>query len=87
MTQEDEPHAIGSGELWLLDLQAEDDEFPTEKVILCDDFGHATREVCHRRENSRVARRLGEVEEGLIEGREEMAEAKDEPVGRVEHAN
>ena len=69
-----------------LSLPVEDDELVTEQAALCDEFGLTTREVCHRRESDRVARRL-EVAEGLIQGVEEIAEASDEPDEKVGHAN
>jgi hypothetical protein len=87
VSQDDEPHAIGSDEVWALNLPVEDDELVTEHAVLCDEFGLATREVCHHRENDRVARGLGEVAEGLIQGGEEIGEALYEPVEKVGHAN
>jgi hypothetical protein len=45
------------GEVWLVDLFVEDEEFFPEKGVLGVGYGFDVREVCCRRE--RITRRLG----------------------------
>jgi hypothetical protein len=83
--EKDEPEAIGLRQRGLLDFTAKDDELLTEQRIFGDEIGFSACQVGGHAENYRMAGRLGKMQEGRFQERDESDNRLSEQMKEGEH--